>query len=80
MTPRSPRRISERRNELQKLSASDGPLTSSDPENNPGIDCVALQAPFQMVWTELKNIELVCETVILRSALNVGVERIVHLD
>ena len=55
-------------------------LASSDPQNNPGIDCVALQAPFQMVWTELKNIELVGDTVILRSALNVGVERIVHLD
>ena len=55
-------------------------FASSDPENNPGIDCVALQAPFQMVWTELKNIELEGNTVILRSALNVGVERIVHLD
>ena len=55
-------------------------LASSDPENNPGIDCVALQAPFQMAWTELKNIELAGDAVILRSALNVGVERIVHLD
>lgn len=55
-------------------------VASSDPENNPGIDCVALQAPFQMAWTELKNVELAGDTVILRSALNVGVERIVHLD
>jgi hypothetical protein len=55
-------------------------LASSDPENNSGIDCVALQAPFQMTWTDLKNIELAGHTVILRSALNVGVERIVHLD
>src|SRR5688572_16279711 len=28
-------------------------LARSDPKNNPGIDCVALQAPFQMVWTDL---------------------------
>jgi hypothetical protein len=55
-------------------------LARSDPENNPGIDCVALQAPFQMVWADLKNIELDGTTVVLRSALNVGVERIVHLD
>jgi hypothetical protein len=55
-------------------------LASSDPDNNPGIDCVALQSPFQMVWTELKNIELAGDTVILRTALNVGVERVVHLD
>lgn len=48
--------------------------------DNPGTDCVALQAPFQMVWPELKSIELVGDTVILRSALNVGVERVVHLD
>ena len=52
----------------------------SDPKNNPGIDCVALQAPFQMVWTDLKNIELAGTTAVLRSALNVDVERIVHLD
>ena len=51
-----------------------------DPANNPGVDCVALQAPFQMVWTDLKNIEITGTTVVLRSALNVGVERIVHLD
>jgi hypothetical protein len=51
-----------------------------DPANNPGVDCVALQAPFQMVWTDLKNIEIDGTTVVLRSALNVGVERIVHLD
>ena len=55
-------------------------LARSDPQNNPGVDCVALQAPFQMVWTDLKNIELAGTTVVLRSALNVGVERIVHLD
>lgn len=55
-------------------------LARSDPENNPGIDCVPLQAPFQMTWTDLKNIELDGTTVVLRSALNVGVERIVHLD
>ena len=55
-------------------------LAGSDPANNPGIDCVALQAPFQMTWTDLKNIELAGTTVVLRSALNVGVERIVHLD
>ncbi len=48
-------------------------------ERTRGIDCVALQAPFQMTWTDLKNIELAGDTVILRSALNVGVERIVHL-
>ena len=51
-----------------------------DLANNPGVDCVALQAPFQMVWTDLKNIEIGGATVVLRSALNVGVERIVHLD
>jgi hypothetical protein len=55
-------------------------LARFDPENNPGVDCVALQSPFQMAWTELKNIELAGDTVILRSALNVGVERIVHVD
>ena len=55
-------------------------LVNSDPENNPGIDCVALQAPFQMVWTDLKNIELDGTTVVLRTALNADVERIVHLD
>jgi hypothetical protein len=53
---------------------------NSDPANNPGIDCVALQSPFQMTWTDLKNIELAGVTVVLRSALNVGVERVVHLD
>ena len=51
-----------------------------DVANNPGVDCVALQAPFQMVWTDLKNIEVNETTVVLRSALNVGVERLVHLD
>ena len=55
-------------------------LASVDPENNPGKDCIALQAPFQMTWTDLKNIELAGRTVVLRSALNVGVERVVHLD
>ena len=33
-----------------------------------------------MVCTDLKNIEIDGATVVLRSALNVGVERIVHLD
>lgn len=51
-----------------------------DIANNPGVGCVALQAPFQMVWTDLKSIEIDGATVALRSALNVGVERIVHLD
>lgn len=56
-------------------------LAQYDPAaDNPGVDCVALQAPFQMVWPELKNIELAGETVLLRSALNVDVERVVHLD
>ena len=55
-------------------------MAHSSPEDNPGINCVALQAPFQMVWTDLKNIELREMTVVLRSALNVGVERIVFLD
>jgi hypothetical protein len=55
-------------------------LASSEQESGPGIDCVALQAPFQMAWTELKNVELAGDTVILRTAVNVGVERIVHLD
>ncbi len=55
-------------------------LARADPENNPGIDCVALQAPSQMVFTDLKNIEIDGARVVLRSALNVGVERIVHLD
>lgn len=48
--------------------------------DNPGTDCVALQAPFQMVWPELKSIELAGQTVIVRSALNASVERVVHLD
>ena len=55
-------------------------LARADPENNPGIDCVALQAPSQMVFTDLKNIEIDGARIVLRSALNVGVERIVHLD
>ena len=55
-------------------------LARADPENNPGVDCVALQAPSQMVFTDLKNIEIDGARVVLRSALNVGVERIVHLD
>jgi hypothetical protein len=56
-------------------------LARFDPAaDNPGTECVALQAPFQMVWPELKNIELAGETVIVRSALNASVERIVHLD
>jgi hypothetical protein len=55
-------------------------LKSVDPENNPGKDCVALQAPFQMAWTDLKSIGLDGRTIVLRSALNVGVERVVHLD
>jgi hypothetical protein len=55
-------------------------LADVDPENNPGKDCVSLQSPFQMTWTELKNIEIIGQTVLLRSALNVDVERIVHLD
>src|SRR6188474_3230473 len=55
-------------------------LARADPENNPGTDCVALQAPSQMVFTDLKNIEIDGARVVLRSALNVGVERIVHLD
>lgn len=55
-------------------------LRRYDPANNPGVNCVALQAPFQMVWTDLKNIEVAGETIVLRSALNVGVERVVHLD
>jgi hypothetical protein len=45
-----------------------------------GTDCVALQAPFQMVWPELKTIGLAGETIVLRSALNVDVKGIVHLD
>jgi hypothetical protein len=57
-----------------------GALARADPENNPGVDCVALQAPSQMVFTDLKNIEIDGARVVLRSALNVGVERIVHLD
>ena len=55
-------------------------LRRYDPANNPGVNCVALQAPFQMVWTDLKNIEIDGATAVLRSALNVGVERVVHLD
>jgi hypothetical protein len=55
-------------------------LARADPDNNPGIDCVAQQAPSQMVFTDLKNIEIDGATVVLRSAVNVGVERIVHLD
>ena len=55
-------------------------LARADPENNPGIDCVALQAPSQMVFTDLKNIEIDGATVVLRAAVNVDVERIVHLD
>jgi hypothetical protein len=55
-------------------------LARVDPENNPGNDCVALQAPFHMAWTDLKSIELTRDSVILRSAVNVGVERIVHLN
>jgi hypothetical protein len=55
-------------------------LERYDPANNPGVGCVALQTPFQMAWTDLKNIEIDGATVLLRSALNVGVERIVHLD
>jgi hypothetical protein len=55
-------------------------LESVDPENNPGKDCIALQAPFQMTWPDLKSIELAAGTVVLRAPLNVGVERVVHLD
>jgi hypothetical protein len=55
-------------------------LARADRENNPGIDCVALQSPSQMLFTDLKNIEIDGTTVLLRSAVNVGVERIVHLD
>jgi hypothetical protein len=56
-------------------------LARFDPaQDNPGTQCIALQSPFQMVWPELKNIELAGETVIIRSALNVAVERVVHLD
>jgi len=55
-------------------------LARADPENNPGVDCVAQQAPSQMVFTDLKNIEIDGARVVLRSAVNVGVERIVHLD
>jgi hypothetical protein len=55
-------------------------LARADRENNAGIDCVAQQPPSQMVFTDLKNIEIDGATVVLRSAVNVGVERIVHLD
>jgi hypothetical protein len=55
-------------------------LARADPESNPGIDCVAQQAPSQMIFTDLKNIEIDGATVVLRSAVNVDVERIVHLD
>jgi hypothetical protein len=55
-------------------------LARADSQNNPGVDCVALQAPSQMVFTDLKNIEIDGATVVLRAAVNVDVERIVHLD
>jgi hypothetical protein len=55
-------------------------LARADPENNRGIDCAPQQAPSQMVFTDLKNIELDGAMVVLRSAVNVGVERIVRLD
>lgn len=54
-------------------------LESVDPENNPGKDCIALQAPFQMTWPDLKSIEVDAGKVVLRAPLNVDVERIVHL-
>jgi hypothetical protein len=55
-------------------------LGSVDPQNNPGKDCIALQAPFQMTWPDLKSIEVDARKVVLRAPLNVDVERIVHLD
>jgi hypothetical protein len=43
-------------------------------------DCVSLSAPFLMAWSDLKQIEVREDAVIIRAALIDNVERVVHMS
>jgi hypothetical protein len=43
-------------------------------------DCASLSAPFLMVWSDLKQIELREKAVVVRSALIDNVERVIHMS
>jgi hypothetical protein len=43
-------------------------------------DCVSTSAPYLMAWTDLKQIELLDDTIVIRAALVDAVERVVHMD
>lgn len=42
-------------------------------------NCVSLSAPFLLAWSDLKQIEVRADAVIVRAALIDGVERVIHL-
>jgi hypothetical protein len=55
-------------------------LASHVDAENGSQNCVSLSAPFLMAWSDLKQIELRADAVIIRAALIDNVERVIHLS